>query len=484
MGKKISELPQVTTPATTDEFVVNQAGASKKITLQQVQQANISSNPVFAGLTLSSLTAGYLPFIANDKALANSQIYTDGSKVIFQAVGPHAIGGTTDPNSQVRIIGNFASPSSDTRALDIISNITSFAGFSAEGINVRPAFTVPSTGIVADLDGIHIELDDFVWTPGASNVTDVFGLRVRRIFAPSGMAGALTGIYVEPPEVNGPIGSTVLRSIWVTGASSLVDFDGNLNVDGKISIGGTSNYKLTVHADNLGILNTGAGDTLYQQQATATSTRNAYSIYASAYDSVYVNTQNSYPLVFGVSTGTGAGTSVAHMTILSTGTVGIGTTTGSNILTIQQTSATDPIADAWTVYSTKKTKNVINQVTDFSKIINEFKSVPVHLWTRKLTPPKETDFKDIKEKIKGEEKITRTAKEQYETTMAEYDKKKVSSKFTIPKYSLIAEEAPEFIKSYDDQGNLIGVDILAYVGFCHACLRGVISEIEQLKNKR
>ncbi len=41
------------------------------------------------------------------------------------------------------------------------------------------------------------------------------------------------------------------------------------------------------------------------------------------------------------------------------GNVGIGTTGPANILTIQQTSATDPIADAWTVYSSKRWKENI-----------------------------------------------------------------------------------------------------------------------------
>lgn len=43
----------------------------------------------------------------------------------------------------------------------------------------------------------------------------------------------------------------------------------------------------------------------------------------------------------------------------TTGKVGIGTTSPGNILTIQQTSSTDPIADAWTTYSSRRWKENI-----------------------------------------------------------------------------------------------------------------------------
>jgi hypothetical protein len=162
--------------------------------------------------------------------------------------------------------------------------------------------------------------------------------------------------------------------------------------------------------------------------------------------------------------------------------VGIGTTTIGNILTIQQASATDPIADSWTVYSTEKTKNIINQVVDYTPLINMLKATPVHKWTRKLTQPVITDFKDVIETITDEKgktttKITKTAKEQYDIAMADFQKKNISPKFTQPKYSLVAEEAPDFIKSYDGEGNLAGIDLLAYVGWLHACIRGLAEKI-------
>ena len=160
------------------------------------------------------------------------------------------------------------------------------------------------------------------------------------------------------------------------------------------------------------------------------------------------------------------------------GNVIIGATTGANILTIQQTSATDPIADSWTVYSTRETKDILNQVTDYTSILDEFNHTPVHQWKRKLKKPLLADYIDIKQSTTDEagekvEKIT-TIQEQYDIAFAEFQKKSSLPKFQQPKYSLVAEEAPEFVKSYDDTGKLIGIDLLAYVGWLHACLKGFV----------
>jgi len=50
------------------------------------------------------------------------------------------------------------------------------------------------------------------------------------------------------------------------------------------------------------------------------------------------------------------------MAISSAGNVGIGTTSPSTILAVVQTSATDPIADAWTVYSSRRWKENIQSL--------------------------------------------------------------------------------------------------------------------------
>ncbi len=51
-----------------------------------------------------------------------------------------------------------------------------------------------------------------------------------------------------------------------------------------------------------------------------------------------------------------------RVVVMRDGTVGIGTTTPANILTVEQGSSTDPIADGWTTYSSKRWKTNIEPV--------------------------------------------------------------------------------------------------------------------------
>ncbi|MCS7137420.1 MAG: hypothetical protein NZ941_03515, partial [Candidatus Caldarchaeum sp.] len=63
------------------------------------------------------------------------------------------------------------------------------------------------------------------------------------------------------------------------------------------------------------------------------------------------------------------------------GNVAIRTASAPNILTIQQNSATDPIADAWLQYSTKETKKIIREVNPHG-YLEKFKAVKVYEWKR------------------------------------------------------------------------------------------------------
>ena len=55
--------------------------------------------------------------------------------------------------------------------------------------------------------------------------------------------------------------------------------------------------------------------------------------------------------------------------------VGIGTTAPGNILTIQQNSATDPIADAWTTYSSRRWKTNIETIANPLETVQALRGV-------------------------------------------------------------------------------------------------------------
>jgi len=57
------------------------------------------------------------------------------------------------------------------------------------------------------------------------------------------------------------------------------------------------------------------------------------------------------------------------------GDVGIGTATPSNILTVQQGSATDPIADAWTTYSSRRWKKNIKPIRGALGMVERLRGV-------------------------------------------------------------------------------------------------------------
>jgi hypothetical protein len=66
---------------------------------------------------------------------------------------------------------------------------------------------------------------------------------------------------------------------------------------------------------------------------------------------------------------------VAALVVSGNGMVGIGNTNPANILTIQQNSATDPIADAWTVYSSRRWKTNIQPISNALDQVKQLQGV-------------------------------------------------------------------------------------------------------------
>ena len=80
-------------------------------------------------------------------------------------------------------------------------------------------------------------------------------------------------------------------------------------------------------------------------------------------------------LYIGASSNSGA--SAAHFQISESGNVGIGLVTGvpGNILTIKQNSTTDPVADAWTTYSSRRWKTNIKTIEAPLEIVQKLRGV-------------------------------------------------------------------------------------------------------------
>ncbi len=126
------------------------------------------------------------------------------------------------------------------------------------------------------------------------------------------------------------------------------------------------------------------------------------------------------------------------MVIRESGKVGIGVGNPSNILTIVQNSSTDPIADAWTTYSTPETKIVLGTLDAeaLEEYLRQFKQLPIYKWQRTESEP--------------------------------------------IRVSAMAEPGtPSEIMAYDEKGEIQGIDLQGYIGFLHTVVKAQQQILEQ-----
>jgi|GEM_PF-1589310 len=147
-----------------------------------------------------------------------------------------------------------------------------------------------------------------------------------------------------------------------TGARMRIDHTG------LVGIGTTNPTKGKLHIDASSasvsetLALTNLGDGIGRGAAVRLGRHNTYFVQIA---SVSTGADPGYPndsLVF--NTMHNSATATERVRIQSDGNVGIGTTSPGNLLTIQQTSATDPIADAWTTYSSRRWKENIVPIDD------------------------------------------------------------------------------------------------------------------------
>ncbi len=242
-------------------------------------------------------------------------------------VGAGGAGGGVGPNGPATAGGNSA-----------FSTITSTGGGPGSGYDAMPATCAGGSG------GGDVYVGDCssnLGTAGQGNDGGGSGSYG------GGGGGGASAVGVAGTGNGGNGGAGTASSI--SGSSVTYGGGGGGGTNGATAgtggAGGGGGGSNSNSAGNAGTANTGGGGGGGGNSGSGTSTGGAggsgiviirYSASSVSADAIFVNSIN--------------------------GNVGIGTTTPGNILTVVQNSATDPIADAWTVYSSRRWKKNIQPI--------------------------------------------------------------------------------------------------------------------------
>ena len=182
---------------------------------------------------------------------------------------------------------------------------------------------------------------------------------------------------------------------------------------------------------------------------------------------------NTYSLGKAASPWLQADTGIAY----TGGRIGIGTLSIPNILSVQQGSATDPIADSWTVYpSDRQHKHIIQPVR--SGYLAQLKATELYEWTR---TPMAGDG-EAREELR---KSRPTAEELRAKKQALTQAKARLPKFTTKRVGPAIDDAnvPSEILTFNPDGTKAGIDLLAYIGYLHAALKEAALKLEELESR-
>ena len=215
----------------------------------------------------------------------------------------------------------------------------------------------------------------------------------------------------------------------------------------------------------------------------------------------------------------GGGEEGYKVTVDTSGNVGIGTTTPSNILTLPIASATDPIADAWTVHCLSDYKEFGTETTEIiqSQSADIVRNSPVSIFKRKpfvseikieeglkaqyreqVRKISEKDMRDYRANTgvagNNDENLDELIDNLWDTkpdkavliaTKVDAEKAELLKlhKFQKNNYAIVAENAPPEAQVYDKDGNLQGVSPMALIGILWSAVQKQQTEIENLKTR-
>jgi hypothetical protein len=161
----------------------------------------------------------------------------------------------------------------------------------------------------------------------------------------------------------------------------------------------------------------------------------------------------------------------------SNGNVGVGTGTPGNILSVLQYSATDPVADSWTIYPCDRTtKDVIRTLPNQSGALDRLLAVELYEWKRKPIVSDE-EIKTEPEKVMTPDELE---KRRQELSAA----KSQLPKFQARRVGVMLDDPniPEEIVSLDGAGQK-GIDLAGYIGWLHATIKELALRVQELEKR-
>ncbi|MDP3722930.1 MAG: LamG-like jellyroll fold domain-containing protein [Candidatus Omnitrophota bacterium] len=182
---------------------------------------------------------------------------------------------------------------------------------------------------------------------------------------------------------------------------------------------------------------------------------------------------NTYSLGKAASPWTQADTGIAY----TGGRIGIGTLSIPNILSVQQTSSTDPIADSWTVYpSDRQHKHIIQPAP--AGYLAQLKATELYEWTRTPTSSDEEAKQELRKSQPTAEELQAKKRE---LTLA----KAGLPKFTTKRVGMVIDDAnvPAEVLTFNPDGTKAGIDLLAYLGYLHAALKETALKLDELESR-